>query len=167
MHQHRVEISNYPVSSLTTHYHAKLFAHELGRKHSVADEEKLAGTLFDAQVDLTTGSQPLSSPSNPRFPRVLFWPMRSVSGRPSKRGCSYPKNRPREAVVSSSSALLTFVIIGRRNEKVSCIIKSFGSQTHGTVLLDVKWESICQDMLCNQYTMLETRVGFLGRIGTV
>lgn len=37
---------------MTTDYHAKLFAHELGRKHSVADEEKLAGTLFDAQVDL-------------------------------------------------------------------------------------------------------------------
>jgi SNF2 family DNA or RNA helicase len=37
---------------LTTEYHAKLFAHELTRHHSVADAEKLAGTLLDAQVDL-------------------------------------------------------------------------------------------------------------------
>jgi hypothetical protein len=37
---------------LTTEYHAKLFAHELTRQRSVADAEKLAGTLLDAQVDL-------------------------------------------------------------------------------------------------------------------
>jgi len=37
---------------LTTEYHAKLFAHELSRRHSVADSEKLAGALLDAQVDL-------------------------------------------------------------------------------------------------------------------
>jgi SNF2 family DNA or RNA helicase len=37
---------------LTTEYHAKLFAHELSRRHSVADAAKLAGTLLDAQVDL-------------------------------------------------------------------------------------------------------------------
>jgi SNF2 family DNA or RNA helicase len=37
---------------VTTEYHAKLFAHELGRRRSVADAEKLAGTLLDAQVDL-------------------------------------------------------------------------------------------------------------------
>jgi SNF2 family DNA or RNA helicase len=37
---------------LTTEYHAKLFAHELTRQHSVADAEKLAGALLDAQVDL-------------------------------------------------------------------------------------------------------------------
>lgn len=36
----------------TTDYHAKLFAHELNRRHSVADDEKLAGALLDAQVDL-------------------------------------------------------------------------------------------------------------------
>lgn len=36
----------------TTDYHAKLFAHELNRRHSVADDEKLAGALMDAQVDL-------------------------------------------------------------------------------------------------------------------
>jgi ERCC4-related helicase len=35
-----------------TEYHAKLFAHELGRRRSVADAEKLAGALLDAQVDL-------------------------------------------------------------------------------------------------------------------
>jgi ERCC4-related helicase len=35
-----------------TDYHAKLFAHELSRRHSVADAEKLAGALLDAQVDL-------------------------------------------------------------------------------------------------------------------
>jgi SNF2 family DNA or RNA helicase len=35
-----------------TEYHAKLFAHELSRRHSVADAEKLAGALMDAQVDL-------------------------------------------------------------------------------------------------------------------
>src|SRR4051812_5017039 len=37
---------------MPTAYHAKLFAHELGRRHSVTDAEKLAGTLLDAQVDL-------------------------------------------------------------------------------------------------------------------
>ncbi len=37
---------------MITDYHAKLFAHELQKKRSVADAEKLAGTLFDAQVDL-------------------------------------------------------------------------------------------------------------------
>ncbi|OCC22364.1 DEAD/DEAH box helicase [Croceicoccus estronivorus] len=36
----------------TTEYHAKLFAHELSRRHSTADSEKLASTLLDAQVDL-------------------------------------------------------------------------------------------------------------------
>ena len=35
-----------------TDYHAKLFAHELSRRHSVADAEELAGALLDAQVDL-------------------------------------------------------------------------------------------------------------------
>ena len=38
--------------AITTDYHAKLFAHELNRRHSVADDEKLAGALMDAQVDL-------------------------------------------------------------------------------------------------------------------
>lgn len=37
---------------LITEYHAKLFAHELSKRHSVADAEKLAGALLDAQVDL-------------------------------------------------------------------------------------------------------------------
>jgi hypothetical protein len=37
---------------LTTEYHAKLFAQELSRRQSVADAEKLAGALLDAQVDL-------------------------------------------------------------------------------------------------------------------
>lgn len=37
---------------MITDYHAKYFAHELSRRHSVADAEKLAGTLLDAQVDL-------------------------------------------------------------------------------------------------------------------
>ena len=37
---------------MTTEYHAKLYAHELSRRHSVADAGKLAGTLLDAQVDL-------------------------------------------------------------------------------------------------------------------
>lgn len=37
---------------VTTEYHAKLFAHELGRRHSVADAGKLAAALLDAQVDL-------------------------------------------------------------------------------------------------------------------
>jgi superfamily II DNA/RNA helicase len=35
-----------------TDYHAKLFAHELSRRRSVGDAEKLAGALLDAQVDL-------------------------------------------------------------------------------------------------------------------
>lgn len=37
---------------MITEYHAKLFAHELSKRHSVADAEKLAGALLDAQVDL-------------------------------------------------------------------------------------------------------------------
>src|ERR1700688_4286765 len=37
---------------MPTPYHAKLFAHELLRRHSAADSEKLAGALLDAQVDL-------------------------------------------------------------------------------------------------------------------
>ena len=37
---------------MITEYHAKLYAHELSKRHSVADAEKLAGTLLDAQVDL-------------------------------------------------------------------------------------------------------------------
>lgn len=37
---------------MTTEYHAKLFAHELSRRHSVGDSEKLTSTLLDAQVDL-------------------------------------------------------------------------------------------------------------------
>lgn len=37
---------------MATEYHAKLFAHELTRHRSVADAEKLAGALLDAQVDL-------------------------------------------------------------------------------------------------------------------
>ncbi len=37
---------------MTIEYHAKLFAHELSRRHSVGDSEKLASTLLDAQVDL-------------------------------------------------------------------------------------------------------------------
>ena len=37
---------------ITTDYHAKLFAHELSRRHSVGDSKKLASTLLDAQVDL-------------------------------------------------------------------------------------------------------------------
>ncbi len=37
---------------MITEYHAKLFAHELSRRHSVADAEKLAVALMDAQVDL-------------------------------------------------------------------------------------------------------------------
>jgi SNF2 family DNA or RNA helicase len=40
------------MSDVITDYHAKLFAHELSKRHSVADAEKLAGTLYDAQVDL-------------------------------------------------------------------------------------------------------------------
>ena len=36
----------------TSDYHSKLFSHELNRRHSVADDEKLAGALLDAQVDL-------------------------------------------------------------------------------------------------------------------
>ncbi len=37
---------------MITAYHAKYFAHELSRRHSSTDSEKLAGTLLDAQVDL-------------------------------------------------------------------------------------------------------------------
>lgn len=37
---------------MTTDYHVKLYAHELGRRHSVADAGKLAAALLDAQVDL-------------------------------------------------------------------------------------------------------------------
>jgi SNF2 family DNA or RNA helicase len=37
---------------MLTAYHAKYFAHELTKRHSADDPEKLAGTLVDAQVDL-------------------------------------------------------------------------------------------------------------------
>ncbi|MBF0269948.1 MAG: DEAD/DEAH box helicase family protein [Alphaproteobacteria bacterium] len=37
---------------MITEYHAKLFAHELCKRHSVSDAEKLASALLDAQVDL-------------------------------------------------------------------------------------------------------------------
>ena len=37
---------------MITDNHAKLFAHKLSRRHSIADAEKIAGTLFDAPVDL-------------------------------------------------------------------------------------------------------------------
>lgn len=37
---------------LPTDIHSKLYAHELRRRHASGDAEKLAGTLFDAQVDL-------------------------------------------------------------------------------------------------------------------
>ncbi|MAU40047.1 MAG: DEAD/DEAH box helicase [Kordiimonas sp.] len=37
---------------MITDYHAKLFANQLSRRHSVGDSEKLASTLLDAQVDL-------------------------------------------------------------------------------------------------------------------
>lgn len=37
---------------MITAYHAKLFAHELRKRHSAADSEKLAGALLDAQADL-------------------------------------------------------------------------------------------------------------------
>ncbi len=40
-----------PLSAITD-YHAKLFAHELLRRKSVADAEKLVNALLDAQVDL-------------------------------------------------------------------------------------------------------------------
>jgi hypothetical protein len=40
------------VNRVTTEYHTKLYAQELGKRHSVADAEKLAGALLDAQVDL-------------------------------------------------------------------------------------------------------------------
>jgi ERCC4-related helicase len=37
---------------MITDFHAKYFAHELSRRHSAGDSEKLAGALLDAQVDL-------------------------------------------------------------------------------------------------------------------
>ena len=37
---------------MITDFHSKLFAYELSKRHSVADNEKLAGALLDAQVDL-------------------------------------------------------------------------------------------------------------------
>lgn len=37
---------------MPTDIHAKLYAHELRRRHATGDAEKLAGTLLDAQVDL-------------------------------------------------------------------------------------------------------------------
>lgn len=37
---------------MPTRYHAKYFAHEISRRHSSGDSERLAGALLDAQVDL-------------------------------------------------------------------------------------------------------------------
>jgi hypothetical protein len=45
---------------MTTDYHARLFAHEPRRRHSVSDSEKLAGALLDAQVDSTLKTKALA-----------------------------------------------------------------------------------------------------------
>lgn len=37
---------------MITDYHAKLFAHELSHRHSVADAEKIAGTLFAVRFEI-------------------------------------------------------------------------------------------------------------------
>ena len=62
-----------PGAGLTTDYHAKLFAHELTRRRSVADAEKFAGALLDAPVDLNPHQveAALFSFKSP-FPRVRF-----------------------------------------------------------------------------------------------
>ena len=39
-------------AEILAEYNAKLFAHEAGKLHSVADFEKLAGALMEAQVGL-------------------------------------------------------------------------------------------------------------------
>ena len=66
---------------MTTAFHAKLFAHELLRRHSNADSEKLAGALLDAQVDL-----------NPRAPTCPACPC-IVHGR-GDLGVDAPKVLP-------------------------------------------------------------------------
>lgn len=39
---------------MLTAYHTKYFAHELTKRHSADDPEKLAGTLVDVQVNLNS-----------------------------------------------------------------------------------------------------------------
>ena len=41
---------------MITAYHAKLFAHELGKRHSVADAEKLPGALINVHDIARAGS---------------------------------------------------------------------------------------------------------------
>lgn len=58
---------------MTTEYHANLYAHELRRRHSVADSGKLAAALLDAQVDLNPHQvEAALLPSSLPFPRARF-----------------------------------------------------------------------------------------------
>ncbi|MCC6543173.1 MAG: hypothetical protein IT392_01570 [Nitrospirae bacterium] len=51
-----------------TEYHSSYFAHELSRRHSLNDSEKLASALADARVDLNPHQlMPLQVRRNP-FP---------------------------------------------------------------------------------------------------
>lgn len=62
---------------MLTAYHAKYFAHELTKRYSADDPEKLAGTMIDAQVDLNPHQVDAAClPLIRRFLKGLCWPMR-------------------------------------------------------------------------------------------
>ena len=103
---------------MITDYHAKLFAHELSKRHSVADAEKLAGTLFDAQVDL-----------NPHQIEAALFAFKSPLskgailadevglGKTIEAGLVLAQNGPSANAVSSSSHPRTFASNGHRRSR--------------------------------------------------
>ena len=103
-----------------TAYHAKLFAHELTKRSSSDNVDKLASALSDAQVDLNPHQieaalfafrSPLS--------KGQFLPMKSASARPSKpEFCSLSVGRS-VAAHCSSSARPTCASSGARSYSTS------------------------------------------------
>jgi hypothetical protein len=87
-----------------TEYHAKLFAHELSKRHSVADAEKLAGALLDAQVDLNPHQveSALFAFKSPLSKGAIL-PTKSVSAKQLRRDWRLLRSGPRAKDASSSS----------------------------------------------------------------
>jgi hypothetical protein len=56
---------------MITSYHAKYFAHELTKRHSADDPEKLARTLVNAQVDLNPHQVDAARQMHPKYPGEL------------------------------------------------------------------------------------------------
>ena len=73
---------------MTTEYHSLYYAHQLTRRLSSDNAEKLSQSLLNATVDFSTPtrSRRPSSPSNCRCPVVLSWPMRLGLGKTIEAG---------------------------------------------------------------------------------